>query len=88
LLDVRPEDEYGLGHLPGALSNRCASWSSGSTSYRASKRSWPMAEVRTAFCLFDAVAAAALRAHGFNVRRFESGFPEWKAAGLPIEAAA
>ena len=29
----------------------------------------------------------ALRAHGFNVRRFEDGFPERKAAGLPIEAA-
>jgi ArsR family transcriptional regulator len=30
---------------------------------------------------------AALRADGFDVRRFEDGFPEWKAAGLPVEAA-
>jgi ArsR family transcriptional regulator len=29
-----------------------------------------------------------LRARGFNVRRFDEGFPEWKAAGLPIETAA
>jgi ArsR family transcriptional regulator len=33
-------------------------------------------------------AVAALRAHGFIVRRFEDGFPEWKAACLPIEVAA
>jgi hypothetical protein len=32
-------------------------------------------------------AVAALRARGFQVRRFEDGFPEWKAAGLEIEAA-
>jgi len=33
-------------------------------------------------------AVAALHARGFNVRRLEEGSPEWKAAGLPIEAAA
>jgi rhodanese-related sulfurtransferase len=32
-------------------------------------------------------AVAALRAHGVRVCRFEKGFPEWKAAGLTIEAA-
>jgi rhodanese-related sulfurtransferase len=33
-------------------------------------------------------AVAALRAHGFTVRRFKDGFPEWKAAGLQVETAA
>jgi rhodanese-related sulfurtransferase len=40
------------------------------------------------YCVLSFEAVAALRAHGFNVRRFEDGFPEWKAAGLPIEVAA
>jgi ArsR family transcriptional regulator len=26
----------------------------------------------------------ALRARGFKVRRFQDGFPEWRAAGLPV----
>jgi len=30
-------------------------------------------------------AASVLLAHGFRVRRLEVGFPEWHAAGLPIE---
>jgi ArsR family transcriptional regulator len=29
-------------------------------------------------------AVALLRAHGFRARRLEDGFPEWKAAGLPV----
>jgi ArsR family transcriptional regulator len=33
-------------------------------------------------------AVSALRAYGFKVRRFEAGFPEWKAAGLPVEVTA
>jgi len=33
-------------------------------------------------------AVAEVRARGFKVRRLEEGFPEWKAAGLPIEAVA
>ena len=34
---------------------------------------------------FDAVAA--LRARGIEARRLEDGYPEWKAAGLPVETA-
>jgi rhodanese-related sulfurtransferase len=36
----------------------------------------------------DAGWVAALRARGYLVRRLEDGYPEWKAAGLPIEAVA
>jgi hypothetical protein len=32
------------------------------------------------------VAAEVLLRHGFTVRRLEEGFPEWRAAGLPVEA--
>lgn len=31
-------------------------------------------------------AVVALRAKGYKVRRLEDGFPQWKAAGLAVEA--
>ena len=39
-------------------------------------------------CVLSSKAVAALRTRGFNVWRLDQGFLEWKAAGLPIEAAA
>jgi hypothetical protein len=42
---------------------------------------------RRPYCVLSFEAVPALRSHGFTVRRFEDGFPEWKAAGLPNEAA-
>jgi rhodanese-related sulfurtransferase/DNA-binding HxlR family transcriptional regulator len=86
LLDVRPEDEYGLGHLPGALNiplrqleQRLA---------ELPRKQEIVAYCRGRYCVLSFEAVAKLRARGFNVRRFEEGFPEWKAAGLPIEVAA
>ena len=45
-----------------------------------------LAGARLGWPILDPVAA--LRARGYLVRRLEDGFPEWKAAGLPIEARA
>ena len=47
-----------------------------------------VAYCRGPYCVLSFEAVAELRARGFNVRRLEQGFPEWKAAGLPIEAVA
>ena len=86
LLDVRPEDEYGLGHLPGALNIPLRELE---TRLAELPRDHEIvAYCRGPYCVLSCEAVAALRAHGFNVRRFEDGFPEWKASGLPIEAAA
>jgi rhodanese-related sulfurtransferase len=83
LLDVRPEDEFALGHLPGALN----------VPLRALERhlaTLPMdreivAYCRGPYCVLTFEAVATLRARGFCVRRLEDGYPEWKAAGLPTE---
>jgi ArsR family transcriptional regulator len=86
LLDVRPDDEYGLGHLPGALNIPL-----GQLEQRLAelpRKQEIVAYCRGPYCVLSFEAVAALRAHGFNVRRFEDGFPEWKAAGLPVETAA
>jgi ArsR family transcriptional regulator len=47
-----------------------------------------IAYCRGPYCVLSFEAVAALRPRGFKVRRLENGFPEWKAAGLPIEVAA
>ena len=86
ILDVRPEDEYGLGHLPGALNVPLRQLEQ-RLSELPRKRE-VIAYCRGPYCVLSFEAVAALRTHGFRVRRFEAGFPEWKAAGLPIEVAA
>jgi ArsR family transcriptional regulator len=85
LLDVRPEDEYGLGHLPGAMNIPLRQLEQRLTELP--RKQAIVAYCRGPYCVLSFEAVAALRTHGFNVRRFENGFPEWKAAGLPIEAA-
>lgn len=83
VLDVRPEDEYALGHLPGAinvplsqLKRRLAGLD---------RKSEIIAYCRGPYCVLSFEAVAALRACGFKARRLEDGLPEWRAAGLPVE---
>jgi ArsR family transcriptional regulator len=85
VLDVRPEDEYALGHVPGArnipmneLRRRLA---------ELPKDQEIVAYCRGPYCVFSFEAVALLRKRGFLVRRLEDGFPEWKAAGLATETA-
>ena len=47
-----------------------------------------IAYCRGPYCVLSFEAVAALRARGYRVRRLEDGYPEWKAAGLPVEAVA
>ncbi len=86
LIDVRPEDEYDLGHLPGALNIPLRQLEQRLSELPRDQQI--VAYCRGPYCVLSFEAVAALRAHGFSVRRFEEGFPEWKAAGLPVEAAA
>jgi ArsR family transcriptional regulator len=86
LLDVRPEDEYGLGHLPGALNIPLCQLEQ--RLVELPRDHDIVAYRRGPYCVLSFGAVAAVPAHGFNVRRFEDGFPEWKAARLPVEAAA
>jgi len=85
LLDVRPQDEFALGHLPGARNIPLAELE------RRLAELPPEQEVvaycRGPYCVFSVEAVAALRQRGYNARRLEDGYPEWKAAGLPVEAA-
>jgi len=86
VLDVRPEDEFAEGHLPGARNIPLAKL------HRRLKDLPKDLEIvaycRGPYCLFAHEAVAALRKKGFKALRLEDGFPEWKAAGLPIESRA
>jgi rhodanese-related sulfurtransferase/DNA-binding MarR family transcriptional regulator len=83
LLDLRPEDEFTLGHLPGALNipldqleTRLAELPEGREI---------IAYCRGPYCILSFEAVALLRARGLPVRRLEDGFPEWRAAGMVFE---
>ncbi|GIL03051.1 MAG: ArsR family transcriptional regulator [Alphaproteobacteria bacterium] len=84
VLDVRPREEFAAGHLPGAvnmpldeLEARLGELDGGRDI---------VAYCRGQYCVLSFEAVAALRARDRRARRLEEGFPEWRAAGLPVEA--
>lgn len=83
VLDVRPEVEYAAGHLPGAINIPLGELENLLTLLPRNKEI--VAYCRGPYCVLSHEAAKRLRTLGFNVRRFEEGFPEWKAAGLPVQ---
>jgi rhodanese-related sulfurtransferase/biotin operon repressor len=83
VLDVRPAEEYAAGHLPGALNvpvDRLEKYLS-----KLAKRKEVVAYCRGPYCLMSFEAVAKLRKRGFKAKRLENGYPEWRAAGLPVE---
>ena len=86
LLDVRPEDEFALGHITGAVNIPLGKLKHRLGELPADRE--VIAYCRGPYCVLSFEAVAALRARGYLVRRLEDGYPEWKAAGLPIEAVA
>ncbi len=86
VLDVRPEDEFAVGHLPGALNIPLAELERRLSELPADRE--VIAYCRGPYCVLSFEAVVALRARGYLARRLEDGYPEWKAAGLPVEAAA
>ncbi|TPJ75894.1 metalloregulator ArsR/SmtB family transcription factor [Mesorhizobium sp. B2-6-2] len=86
LIDVRPADEFALGHVPGAINvplGKVRAWSTDAAIGRGI-----VAYCRGPWCVMSFEAVAALRALGHSARRLEDGMPEWKAAGLPVEVVA
>lgn len=83
VIDVRPEEEFAAGHIRGAinaplkdLKRRLGELPSGQE---------VVAYCRGPYCVLSYEAVAALRKRGFKALRLEDGYPEWKAARLPVE---
>src|SRR5579859_7835363 len=71
VLDVRPEDEFALGHLPGALNIPFAELEHRLKELPKSRE--VIAYCRGPYCVLSFEAVAALRAKGYRVRRLEDG---------------
>jgi rhodanese-related sulfurtransferase/DNA-binding transcriptional ArsR family regulator len=82
VLDVRPADEYALGHLPGAVSMPLHALKRRLSEL--DRRSEIVAYCRGPYCVLSFEAVALLRARGFKARRLEDGLPQWRATGLPV----
>lgn len=82
VLDVRPQAEFALGHLPSAVN---IPWPEIKKQLADLPRGREIvAYCRGPYCVLSFEAVAMLRARGYTVHRLEDGFPEWKAAGLPV----
>jgi rhodanese-related sulfurtransferase/predicted transcriptional regulator len=83
VLDVRPEDEFALSHIPGARNVPLSRLKR--LLAKLDRKVDVVAYCRGPYCVMSFEAVAMLRKSGFNACRLEDGFPEWKAAGLPVE---
>ena len=83
ILDVRPNEEYAAGHVPGALNVPLKEIEQQLETLPRDQE--VVAYCRGPYCILAFEAVARLREKGFKARRLEDGFPEWKHAGLPVE---
>jgi rhodanese-related sulfurtransferase/DNA-binding transcriptional ArsR family regulator len=82
VLDVRPAEEFALGHVPGAINVPVGDLKRRLAELPRSKE--VVAYCRGPYCIFAFEAVAALRAAGYKARRLEDGLPHWRADGLPV----
>jgi rhodanese-related sulfurtransferase/DNA-binding transcriptional ArsR family regulator len=83
VLDVRPEDEYRAGHIPGARSVPVERMEAYLEEIPRDRE--VVAYCRGPYCVFSDEAVALLRSRGYRARRLREGLPDWRAAGLPVE---
>jgi ArsR family transcriptional regulator len=83
VLDVRPEDEFVAGHLPGAINIPLRKLEEQLAELPRDHEI--IAYCRGPYCVLSFEAVSTLRGRGFKARRFEEGYPEWRAAGLAVE---
>jgi rhodanese-related sulfurtransferase/DNA-binding transcriptional ArsR family regulator len=85
ILDARPAREFAAGHIAGALSVPVEKLQQRLREMPKSKEY--VAYCRGPYCIYADRAVEILRANGRRARRLVDGFPEWRAAGLPVEMA-
>ena len=83
VLDVRPKEEYEAGHVQGAINIPIEELELHLEQFDPKQEI--VAYCRGPHCILAFDAVEQLRKKGFQARRLENGYPEWKVAGLPIE---
>jgi ArsR family transcriptional regulator len=86
LIDTRPSEEFDAGHLPGALNLPLSTLRRRLSELPRDREI--VAYCRGQYCVLSYEAVAELRRRGFKAFRLEEGYPEWRAAGLPVERSA
>jgi len=82
VIDVRPEEEFRAGHIPGARSIPVAQLKRRLSEIP--KKKEIVAYCRGPYCVYSVEAIAILRKHGYRARRADEGLPEWRANSLPV----
>jgi DNA-binding transcriptional ArsR family regulator/rhodanese-related sulfurtransferase len=82
ILDTRPACEFAAGHIAGAVSVPVDDLKRRLAELPKTKEF--VAYCRGPYCVYADRAVELLRASGRRARRLVAGFPEWKAAGLPV----
>ena len=83
LLDVRPEEEFQLGHLPGAVNIPVEELEQRLVDLPRDQEI--IAYCRGIYCALSVDAVMALRRRGYDANRLADGFPDWVEAGLQVE---
>jgi len=86
VLDVRPAAEHAAGHIAGARSVPLDELAAVADDLPRSRE--VVAYCRGPYCVYADDAVRLLRKRGLRARRLETGYPEWRRAGLPTAAAA
>lgn len=83
VLDVRPQEEYAAGHLPGAINIPLAELEQHLDELDPAHEI--VAYCRGPHCVLAFDAVAKLRERGWQANRLDGGLPEWRLEGLPVE---
>ena len=83
LLDMRPEDEFAMGHIPGAVQVDLSSLDAMAATLNGATEI--IAYCRGPYCVYAHQAVARLRQLGLHARRLDGGLPEWRADNLAVE---
>jgi ArsR family transcriptional regulator len=84
VFDVRPPDEYAMGHISGARNVTLADLDRIAPTF--TPGSEIVAYCRGPYCIYAHQAVTALRKRGLNARRLDGGLPEWRAEGRDVAA--
>jgi rhodanese-related sulfurtransferase len=85
VLDVRPVPEFTAGHIVGALSIPVDELERRIGELPRDRD--VIAYCRGPYCVYSDEAVALLRDRGFRATRLDTGLPDWRAAGFPVEPA-
>lgn len=82
VIDVRPPEEFEAGHIKGAVNVPASEL--GKRLAELPKDREIVAYCRGPYCMLAFEAVEALRREGYQARRLEDGYPQWRAAHHPV----